>query len=131
MNVHHVGYAVRSIEKAVPIFEALGFDVNGAVVDDEGRNVRIVFMQNMGVTIELVAPLHSPSPIDAILAKSGAAPYHICYEVECLREAVVTLTKQGFKPFTAESPAPAIEGCAVVFLYNPVVGVIELVERKG
>lgn len=130
MNIHHLGYAVRDIGKAIPAFEALGFSVSSGVTDDTVRSVRIVFMQNGTERIELIAPLTTPSPVDAILAKIGAMPYHICYEVDSINAAAADLAKKGFKPVTRESAAPAIDGRPVVFLFHVAMGIIELVERK-
>lgn len=28
MNIHHIGYAVKSIEKSLPFFSQLGFEIS-------------------------------------------------------------------------------------------------------
>lgn len=76
--MHHIGYAVRSIEKAVEGFRALGYVEEGKPVLDKERNVSILFMANGGYRIELVeaGDPTMPSPVDSWLKnqKGGASP---------------------------------------------------------
>ena len=48
LRIHHIGYAVSSIEKSIQKFEVLGYEAIGEVVDDVSRKVRIVFLENSG-----------------------------------------------------------------------------------
>ncbi len=129
MKIHHLGYAVASIEKALPSFEALGFQSEGDVVDDEGRDIRILFVKNGPLRMELVAPLRSGSPVDAVLKRNGAMPYHVCYEVADMNGAVDALVKSGYKVVCKAAPAPAINGRNVVFLFSLQAGLVELLEN--
>lgn len=134
MRVHHIAYAVSKIEDAADAFRALGFQLDSDAMDDESRNVRIAFMSNVdGVCIELVEPLNDKSPVTAQLADSHGAsvPYHICYEVEDIKDAVSLLMRVGMVPVSGSSPAPAIEGRNVCFMYGGASGLIELVEAKS
>lgn len=38
MKVHHVGYAVKKLEKAVEAFERLGY-ISGDITEDTSRNI--------------------------------------------------------------------------------------------
>lgn len=49
MKVHHIGYAVKNLEKAIDDFSSLGYRLVSDIVDDAIRNVRICFMENGGV----------------------------------------------------------------------------------
>ena len=59
-EVDHVGYAVREIRAAKPVFEAIGFKFGKLIYDpsrnDPSRNVNICFGEMGGVTVELIEP---------------------------------------------------------------------------
>ena len=128
MKVHHIGYAVPDIAKAVLEFESLGWKVSSEITDDMPRQVRIVFMRNGDQLVELVAPLSAASPICKTLQKGSGTPYHICYEVANLETAEAELKKMRFITFKKAAVAPAIGGRRVIFMYAKNVGVVELVE---
>jgi len=129
VTVHHIGYAVPDIDKALVEFAALGWKTCSDVTDDESRQVKIVFMEQSGYKIELVAPLSDESPIKKTLKKGSGTPYHICYEVDNLEAAEAELKKAKFIPFKKAAVAPAISGRRVEFMYAKQNGVIELVEK--
>lgn len=95
MRVHHVGYAVKNIEKAKQQFEMLGYKSKGNVTKDEYRNIQILFMVNGNECIELVSPLPGDNPVQSIIKKSGSTPYHICYEVKDLQKTIEDMQKWG------------------------------------
>ena len=129
MTVHHVGYLVRSIERATKIFETLGYAPQGNVTHDESRKIDILFMTNGGTRIELVAPYEAGSAVGDLRKRIGSAPYHICYETEDLEKEVASLTENGYVLTAAAMPAPAIDGRKVAFLLHPAIGLIELVNK--
>lgn len=135
MKIHHLGYAVSSIEKSMPVFEILGWKVRGGITDDGPRKVRIAFLEKEGQLLELVAPLGGDSPVHQALRqnKGVPTPYHICYEVESLDTARIELKQQGFMPFIQAAPAPAIDDRRVEWFFALNLGIIELVEqvKKG
>lgn len=129
MNIHHIGYAVASVEKSRSSFEAMGYVAEGDCTDDAFRKVRILFMTQGSYRIELIAPLEAGSPVDKIVRQNGPTPYHLCYEVENIDLSLPELKKNGFKPITGADPAPAIGGRRVMFLMSLRQGLIELVEK--
>ncbi|PNS34499.1 VOC family protein [Mesotoga sp. B105.6.4] len=128
LRIHHIGYAVSSIEKSIQKFEVLGYKAIGEVVDDVSRKVRIVFLENSGVHVELIEPTSNDSPVKSLIEKNGPGTYHICYETKGLEETANKLSKQGFKPITSISAAPAIDDRRVLFMYSRECGLIELLE---
>lgn len=128
MKVHHIGYAVSDFNPAKDIFESLGYSI-GACTRDEARNVMIAFAQNGNELIEIIAPLSAGSPVDSVLTKNGPTPYHICYVVNNLAGMVNDLRKKGWVMVSKPSPAPALDGHHVCFLYNKQIGLIELMEE--
>lgn len=130
MNIHHIGYAVPCIEDALEKLTALGFIQKSQAYDDEKRNVRILFMSNKAYKIELVAPLDTakPSPVDGILSKRMAGPYHICYEVDSLKDSVEKFRTEGGIVIESTSWAGALKS-DVIFIFEKNLGIIELVEK--
>ena len=132
MKIHHIGYAVNSIEKSLPVFEVLGWKPRGGITDDVSRKVRIAFVEKDGQLLEFVAPLGDDSPVHQALKqnKGVPTPYHICYEVDSLDVARTELRQKGFMPFIQAAPAPAIDNRCVEWFFALNLGIIELVEHK-
>jgi hypothetical protein len=134
MEIHHVGYAVKDISEAQKSFLSLGYVEESGVTDDEERKSRIKFLRNQlsGLRIELVEPMCDESPAASWLRKNGnsSVPYHICYVMKNIGGGVKQLQKDLWYPIGKLSPAPAIEGRNVIFMYHPSGGVIELLEAE-
>lgn len=130
LKVHHVGYAVPSIESARVEFESLGWTVCSGVTDDASRKVRIQFLRLGDEVIELVAPLTDDSPIKKTLQKGSGTPYHICYEVDSLESAEADMKARRFIVFKKLAPAPAIGNRKVEWFFSKCNGIVELVEAK-
>lgn len=136
MTVHHIGYAVSSIERSRKKFEALGYVVEGEICKDLHRNINILFMRSGETVIELISILdiEQKSSIDFIIKANNKVygkgiPYHICYSVKSIDEAVQELRKVGFIETTPKEPAVAIDSKPVIFMFNREIGIIELVEE--
>ena len=129
MDIDHIGYAVKRLDRAVRSFEALGFSFED-VIDDTDRNIKIQFGENQGYRIELVTPLDKSkgSPVDAFLSKVGPTPYHICYISADLDAEIENLKKQGFKTMIEPKKAVAFDGKRVVFMMDLGQGLMEIVE---
>ena len=131
MRVHHIGYLVKHFDEAIAAFSGLGFRPEGAAMLDESRNVRIQFLSKDGVMVELVSPASGDSAVGSLLKRTGAAPYHICYESGDFRNDTEALERNGYTRITEPAPAPAIGGKDVVFLVNPAIGLVEIVGNAG
>ncbi len=128
MKIHHIGYLVKKIVKAIQTFTELGYEAEGEVVYDAHRKVDICFMQKEGYRIELVAPAGPDSVVAGLVKRFKNSPYHICYESENFDEDMEKLCANGYVCMEEACEAPAIENRRVVFLMNPVIGIIEIVE---
>lgn len=130
MKIDHIGYAVKRMDRAVRSFEKLGF-VFESIIDDTDRNVRLMFGENDGYRIELVAPLDKTkeSPVDQYLSKTAGTPYHICYRCENFDEETAKLEQQGFKVIIPPRPAVAFGGKRVVFFMDLGFGLMEIAEE--
>lgn len=127
MKIHHIGYAVNDISIAIKEFEKMGYSFS-EIIRDDSRGVVISFGSNGPYCIELIAPGTDKSPVNNILGKIGPCPYHICYEIENIDEALGELRGKGYIQVSSISPAPAIENKKAVFLNNLTTGLIELLE---
>lgn len=128
LRVHHIGYLVKKIEKAIRSFQGLGYEIVQDTVYDEIRRVHICFLQKDGYCIELVSPASEDSVVSGLMKKYRNSPYHICYETAHFEEDYQTLCNGGFLSIDTPTPAPALQNRKVVFLTNPAMGMIELLE---
>lgn len=134
MEIEHIGYLSRDIETSLNKFRALGFIQDSEIIEDintkayEGRGIRICFIRNAAIRIELVQPICKNTSVYTMLKKVGEGPYHICYQVENLENSICELTEQGWMLISNPAPAIAFNYARVAFLFNNGVGLIELVE---
>ena len=134
MRVHHIGYLVRHMNEAIREFHALGYKGgDGGAVYDPLRHVNICFMENQGITVELVAPADGCELFTKLQKKIGNSPYHLCYVTngifgEEFDQKIENLQKEGWLLVQQPEPASALGGRRVAFLMNDVIGLIEFVE---
>ena len=129
MQIDHIGYAVKRLDRAISAFEKLGFSLE-PMIDDTDRNIRIAFGEKDGYRIELVCPLdrEKESPVDQYMKNAVGTPYHICYQSDNFDAEVESLKRQGFRVVIEPRPAVAFGGKRVVFLMSLGFGLMEIVE---
>ena len=130
LKIHHIGYLVKKMEDAIHAFRCLGYTVRQETAYDGIRRIHICFMEKDGYLIELVSPAESDSLVSGLLKKYKNSPYHICYETQDLDKELALLTAGGYTAIDTPPPAPALNGRRVVFLMNPFLGMIELLEHN-
>ena len=130
MNIHHIGYLVKSIEVSREKFLELGYIEETKKKYDPNRNIYIQFLNNGNYRIELVEPATDDSKYYVALKRFKNMPYHICYEVEDLDQAIDKLCHEGFLVSQDPSPACCIDNRKVAFLQSPEVGIIELLSLE-
>lgn len=128
MKFHHIGVAVFDIDITAKYYLDAGYTKTETVYDPH-QNVNICFLTKEGMPmIELLAPKEETSPVTKTLDKSGVTPYHFCYEVDDINQAIADLRRLKFVPLIKPVEACAINDKKVCFLFNKQVGLIELVE---
>jgi methylmalonyl-CoA/ethylmalonyl-CoA epimerase len=126
---HHTGVATKDIEITSAFYKNIGYSQSQIVID-EIQNVRICFLSKKNSPlVELVEPINDRSPVNEILKKNGNIPYHFCYEVDGMTEAILEMKKSGFIKIINPVPAKAFNNRLICFLYNKDVGLIELLEK--
>jgi methylmalonyl-CoA/ethylmalonyl-CoA epimerase len=127
---HHIGYAVNDISITAEYYIKAGWNVSEIQVD-KIQNARIAFLSKVNFPLmELVAPIDGNSPVVKTLDKMGVAPYHMCYEVEDIEQAITDMKKQRFIPLFRPVQAIALDNRKICYLYNPYIGLVELLNRK-
>jgi methylmalonyl-CoA/ethylmalonyl-CoA epimerase len=132
MTFHHVGVAVKSIKTALETYTGIfGFRRLTPPLEVSPQRVKVCFVEAPpGVLIELVEGIGDNSPVKKVLERSGSGPYHLCYKVDDLDEAVGELEARGcilFRRF--EMPAHGLRRFA--FLFTPDNQLFELCESRG
>ena len=128
MKIHHIGYLVKKLDKARSKFTELGYVEVSPVIRDEYREIDILFIEKDGYRIELVSAYTSDSVISGLHKKLGNNPYHICYETDDFEKDLSELENSGYVCYDEPHSAIAFDNRRVVFLINPYMGMIELVE---
>lgn len=95
MKIHHIGYIVKKIEKAILAFEDLGYVKKDDTIFDEYRQIDICFMEKDGYCVELVSPVNKESSVFGLLKKLGNSAYHICYSCPNLEDTIEKFTRGG------------------------------------
>jgi len=131
MHFHHVGVAVKSIDKALDYYTGLfGMRQVSDPLEVPSENVKVCFVEaGEGVLIELVEGIGEKSPVAEIVERTGAGPYHLCYRVDDLDDAIKKLRAGGchrLKRF--ERPCEGFRRFA--FLLTPDRQLFELCERE-
>lgn len=128
---HHIGVATQDIDATASVYELGGYKRSSSIFDPI-QNVHICWLTKEGMpTVELLAPVDETSPVNKTLEKNGVTPYHTCYVVENIEEAVAQLRKQKYVMVSKPAEAVAFCGSRVCFLFNKNVGLIELVEAPA
>ena len=131
MKFHHMGVAVKEIEKTAAVYVQGGYK-QSVTTFDPIQQVKICWLTKEGMpTVELVEPVDDSSPVCKTLAKNGVSPYHTCYRVEDIEKAIDELRKMKYVVVVKPVEAPAITNAKVCFLFNKNVGLIELVEAPA
>lgn len=126
---HHIGVAVYDFLKTVPFYESQGYHNDIEIYDPE-QNVEVCVLRHKSApTIELLAPHDDKSPINNLLKKAGASPYHICYEVNNIEESIALLKKDKFMPVSKPKVSNAFDNHRVCFLFKKDIGLIEIIEK--
>ncbi|MBL0159450.1 MAG: VOC family protein [Bryobacterales bacterium] len=131
-RLHHVGYIVDDVAKALPHWvESLEARWVSEIFHDPLQKVNVVFLQpaEEGVQVELVAPAGAGSPVAPFLAKGGGL-HHLCYEVDLLEPQIETMKRRKAVVIRPPKPAVAFGGRRIAWMVTRERLVVEYVERR-
>jgi methylmalonyl-CoA/ethylmalonyl-CoA epimerase len=126
----HVGMLVHDLAEARAALAHLGYARASELFVDERQGIHIQFVwgDDARPRLELVQPARDDSVVSALLVKSGATPYHLCFRAPVLEPAVEALDEEGYRLLREPAAAPAFGGARFCFLYHRQLGLVELVE---
>lgn len=91
------------------------------------QKLRYAFVQLLeGITIEILTP-EPNSPLCGHIERGGG-PYHFCFAVKDIGEALKTIKNEGARVIVDPTPDVAFDGRKIAFFYHPTHGIMELVE---
>lgn len=133
-KIHHIGAAVRDLQKAVETYRDLfGYALDSGPFVDEVQGVEVCLLRlgsSPQIMLELVSPIGTPSPIDTILKKRNTA-YHVCYEVDDIGSVISEFRRKGCIMVAEPVPAAAFGGRRIAWLYTPTNQLVEILERQN
>lgn len=124
MKFHHIGVAVKDIDTALKTM--LGTVRNYGKVWDGGQRATLCMTDWNGLACELV----EGEPVDKYIDRVDCdfAPYHVCFEVDNILDAMQMAYKSGYFDITSPMPAPLFDDRIVVFVMNNHGTILEFLE---
>jgi len=130
-KIEHIGIAVSSLEKAVPLFEKLLNSHCYKTETVESERVNTAFFQVGESKIELLESMDPEGVIARFVEKKGEGVHHIAFAVNDIDAEMKRLKNEGFVLLN-ETPKPGADNKLVCFLHpkhtNGVL--IELCQEK-
>jgi|SRR5215218_7549817 len=96
LKIEHVGIAVHSLEKSIPVFEKLLNTLCYKTETVASENVKTAFLQTGGNKIELLESESSDGVIARYILKKGEGVHHIAFEVADIFKEIERLKSEGF-----------------------------------
>ena len=130
LEFHHIGVAVRQLEESIRKYRLLGYKDEDVIVVPT-QKVKICFLNKLNEPrIELIESIDLDSPINNLIKKNGAGPYHTCYITYDWNFTINHLKKNKFFMINKPVESSAFNNNMICFFYNKNIGLIELVESK-
>jgi methylmalonyl-CoA/ethylmalonyl-CoA epimerase len=116
-KIEHIGIAVASIEKSIPLFrDLLGIPLE-KVFESDAIKTKIAFFPLGESTIELIEPMDPESVVGKFIQKRGEGIHHICFGVENVEKALREFEAKGIELLN-KTPKMTQDGRTIAFL-NP------------
>jgi methylmalonyl-CoA/ethylmalonyl-CoA epimerase len=132
LALHHVGYAVKSIESISEIYvRRFGYEVRTPVIHDPLQTALVQFLSLPKdlVYLEFVSPDGPESRLIQAVLKGGGLN-HLCYIADNLDRATDVLAQTGMMVISPPQPAIAFAGRRICWLLGEDPLPVELVERN-
>ena len=126
---HHLGIAVKSLEKGIAQYEGLGYVVEEPVFEDPVLGITGVFLVGAGPRVELLQDLPGRSVVAPWLVRDPAL-YHYAYLVDDLDAKLESVERLRSKTLVTPTAAVGFGGRRVAFTVTRHRLVVEYVERE-
>ena len=131
LKIEHIGIAVKNLEEAIPLYEALLNTPSYKTEKVSSENVITAFFRKAETKIELLESTDPNGVIAKFIEKKGEGIHHIAFEVEDIEAEMKRLVEKGFILLNNE-PKPGADNKLVCFLHPRSSGgvLIELCMEK-
>ena len=130
MKLNHIGVAVRSVEDSLVIWrDVLGFRVT-ALEDVLDQKVRVAMLDAGAVTIELLEPLSTDSPIHKFIEKRGEGLHHLSFSVDDIEGKILELKQKKVKMID-DVPRVGAHGVRIAFIHPTSTGSVLVELSQG
>jgi methylmalonyl-CoA/ethylmalonyl-CoA epimerase len=131
LEFDHVAVAVKNIDQALAIYQALG-DFGVRRTEVPGQKVKVALLKVGEVNIELLEPTSEDSNVAKFLRDRGEGLHHIAFAVEDIGQTMKDLGAKGFH-FLYEKPADGKFGSRVNFIHPKDTGrvLVEITQERG
>ena len=115
-KIEHIGIAVKSLETAIPLYEALLNTTCYKTEEVTTEKVRTAFFAVGDSKIELLESTDPQGVISRFIEKKGEGMHHIAFDVEDIYAEMDRLRAAGFELLHPE-PKPGADNKLVCFLH--------------
>jgi len=113
IEIHHIGFVVDNILQNIQIFELLGFQKEGDMIEDFNQNnILQMMVDKLGTRIELIEPMNEKSTVN----KNNLGLHHLAVSADSEEELLKIIKEKRIgKIFTDKIKAPLFENKNVSF----------------
>jgi methylmalonyl-CoA/ethylmalonyl-CoA epimerase len=115
-KIEHIGIAVKSLEKAIPVFEKILNTTCYKTESVESEKVATAFFMNGPNKIELLESTDPDGVIAKYIEKKGEGMHHIAFAVDDIEAEMKRLKNEGFVLLN-EKPKQGADNKLVCFLH--------------
>jgi len=114
-KIEHIGIAVNSLEKSIPLFEQLLGTLCYKTESITSENVNTAFFKTGDSKIELIEGSAEGSVIQQFIEKKGEGIHHIAFATENIEAEIKRLKSLGFE-FIQDIPKKGADNKLICFL---------------
>ena len=116
MKIDHIGIAVKNIEEASKVYEAMLDKKLDHVIEMPDRNLKVMMIEMGESEIELLQPLEDNNKgVCNFLEKKGEGLHHIAFKVDNFDETIENMKTNGFS--LIGEPTIGAKGGRIIFLH--------------
>ena len=116
LKVEHIGIAVKSLSKSIPLFEKLLQTPCYKTEAVATENVTTAFFQKGETKIELLESTAADGVIARFIEKRGEGVHHLAFEVADIEKEMARLEEEGFTLLN-KTPKQGADNKLVCFLH--------------
>ncbi|MBL0745186.1 methylmalonyl-CoA epimerase [Chryseolinea lacunae] len=120
-KLEHIGIAVKNMEKAHSIFEALLGREHYKIEEVASEGVRTSFFEIGGVKIEFLEATRDDSPIAKFIEKRGEGVHHLAFAVNDIKSSIEEYKQKGFE-LISEIPKKGADNKMICFMHPKSTG---------